>query len=59
MRKRSGPKASLIYLHKPVVVSTAEPAVCAVCDRGLSEGYTVTARTLPEGVRLFCEMHCP
>lgn len=60
MRKRNGPKASLIYLHRPVVSSKATPADCSVCGRGLTEGYTVTARALPGvGVRLFCHVHCP
>ena len=60
MRKRKGPKASLIYLYKPVVRSTAISADCSVCGRGLAEGYRVTARMLPEvGVRLFCHVHCP
>lgn len=60
MRKRNGPKASLIYLHRPVVSSTAVSADCSVCGRGLLEGYRVTARALPGvGVRLFCSVHCP
>lgn len=60
MRSRREPKASLIYLHKPTLVSSAVPADCSVCGRGLGDGFTVTAKALPgAGIGLFCEIHCP
>lgn len=60
MRSRTGPKASLIYMHKPVVYSKAAPAACSVCGQTPEAGFRVTARVVPEvGTRLFCEYHCP
>ncbi len=60
MRKRTGSKASLIYLYRPAILSSAIPADCSVCGRGVEDGFTVTARVLPGvGTKLFCDIHCP
>ena len=44
MRKRTGSKASLIYLYRPAILSSAIPADCSVCGRGVEDGFTVTAQ---------------
>lgn len=60
MRKRTGSKATLIYMHRPVVLSSAVQADCSVCGRGVDDGFTITARALPGvGIRMFCDIHCP
>ena len=60
MRSRMDSRAHLVYLHRPVIVSSAIPADCCVCGRGVEDGTIVTARNLPgEGTRFFCSQHCP
>lgn len=60
MRKRTGSKASLIYLYRPTILSSVIPADCSVCGRGVEDGFTITARVLPgAGTKLFCDIHCP
>ena len=66
MRNRTGSKATLIYLHRPIVLSSAVQAVCSVCGRGVDDDdgsggdSTITARAVPGvGTRMFCDIHCP
>ncbi|MGY5147558.1 MAG: hypothetical protein ACW9W4_06140 [Candidatus Nitrosopumilus sp. bin_7KS] len=30
---------------------------CYVCGKGLQEGHSITAKTLPNGIVLFCDIH--
>ncbi len=30
---------------------------CYVCGKGLEDGYTISAKTLPHGTVLFCDVH--
>jgi len=32
---------------------------CYVCGKGLLEGHSITAKTLPSGIVLFCNIHYP
>ena len=32
---------------------------CYVCGRGLREGNSITAKTFPSGIVLFCNVHYP
>jgi len=32
---------------------------CYVCGKGLQEGHSITAKTLPSGIVLFCDVHYP
>jgi len=32
---------------------------CYVCGKGLSDGHSITAKTLPSGIVLFCNIHYP
>lgn len=32
-------------------------AECYVCGKGLADGYPVTAKPLPNGIVMFCDIH--
>ena len=32
---------------------------CYVCGKGLQDGHSITAKTLPSGIVLFCNVHYP
>jgi hypothetical protein len=32
---------------------------CYVCGKGLQDGHSITAKTLPSGIVLFCNIHYP
>ncbi len=39
-------------------VSTSLSKVeCYVCGKGLEDGHSITAKTLPNGIVLFCDVH--
>ncbi|MEJ2260866.1 MAG: hypothetical protein P8X83_04310 [Nitrosopumilaceae archaeon] len=41
-------------------IATSVSAVeCYVCGKGLQEGHSIIAKTLPSGIVLFCDIHCP
>ncbi len=45
-------------LRKPQnVVSSVSKVECYVCGKGLEDGHSVTAKTLPHGIVLFCDVH--
>ena len=37
--------------------STVSAVECYVCGKGLQEGHSITAKTLPNGMVLFCDVH--
>ena len=39
------------------VQSSVFAVECYVCGKGLEEGYRITAKTLPNGIVLFCDVH--
>ena len=39
------------------VQSSVSRAECYVCGKGLQDGYSITAKTLPNGIVLFCDVH--
>ena len=39
------------------VVSSVAKVECYVCGKGLEDGYSITAKTLPHGIVLFCDVH--
>lgn len=47
LRKTQNPQSS---------VSRVE---CYVCGKGLQDGHSITAKTLPSGIVLFCDVHYP
>ena len=47
-------------LKKTQDVKTSVSSVeCYVCGKGLQEGYSISAKTLPSGIALFCNIHYP
>jgi len=39
-------------------VSTSVSKVeCYVCGKGLQDGHSISAKTLPNGIVLFCDVH--
>ena len=39
------------------VVSSVSKVQCYVCGKGLEDGHSITAKTLPHGIVLFCDVH--
>ena len=39
------------------VQSSVSAVECYVCGKGLEEGHSITAKTLPNGIVLFCDVH--
>jgi len=39
--------------------SSASVVACYVCGKGLEDGHSITAKTLPSGIFLFCNVHYP
>jgi len=37
--------------------SSVSKVECYVCGNGLQDGYRITAKTLPNGTVLFCNVH--
>ena len=41
--------------HK--IQSSVSKVECYVCGKGLTEGHSVSAKTLTNGIVLFCDVH--
>lgn len=41
------------------LMSSASLVECYVCGKGLQDGHSITAKTLPSGIVLFCNVHYP
>ena len=39
------------------VQSSVSKVECYVCGKGLQDGHSITAKTLPNGIVLFCDVH--
>ena len=39
------------------VASSVSKVECYVCGKGLEDGHSITAKTLPHGIVLFCDVH--
>ena len=45
-------------LKKPQNLTSSVSAVeCYVCGKGLQDGHRITAKTLSNGIVLFCDVH--
>ena len=49
----------MLFHKKPerTFTTSIRSAECYVCGRGLESGFSITAKTMPEGNALFCELH--
>jgi len=45
--------------HSKNLSSSARVVACYVCGQGLQDGHSITAKTLPSGIVLFCNVHYP
>ena len=41
------------------VQSSVSKVECYVCGKGIDNGNSITAKTLPHGIVLFCDVHYP
>ena len=39
------------------IQSSVSKVECYVCGQGLSEGHSISAKTLSNGIVLFCDVH--
>ena len=39
------------------VQTSVSKVECYVCGKGLADGHSITAKTLPHGIVLFCDVH--
>ena len=57
--------ANQTIIHKTQIlksqtISTSVSKVeCYICGKGLEDGHSITAKTLPNGIVLFCDVHYP
>lgn len=45
--------------QKTPVKTTAQYASCAICEKSLQDGVSITAKKVGLRVRLFCQIHMP
>jgi len=41
----------------PSIQSSVSKVECYVCGKGLADGHSISAKTLPDGIALFCDVH--
>ena len=46
-----------IARNHSVAKSSVSAVECYVCGKGLQDGHSITARTLKNGIVLFCDVH--
>ena len=46
-----------ILRKTPNAQSSVSKVECYVCGKGLHDGHSITAKTLPTGIFLFCDVH--
>ena len=47
-------------LKSQTVSSSVSKVECYICGKGLEDGHSITAKTLPNGIVLFCDVkHYP
>jgi hypothetical protein len=50
----------LYFVKKTAPLKTAvKEAVCSICEKGLEDGVSITAKTIREKTRFFCQYHLP
>ena len=46
-------------VKKTPVKTTVKEATCTICQKGLEDGVSVTAKRIGMKLRLFCQYHIP
>ncbi len=50
----------LYFVKKGTPVKTGvQEAVCSICEKGLEDGVSVTAKTIRQKTKFFCQYHLP
>jgi len=50
----------LYFVRKGTPVKTdVHEAICGICEKGLDDGLSVTARTIRQKTKFFCQHHLP
>ncbi|VVC06159.1 Uncharacterised protein [uncultured archaeon] len=48
----------LYFVKKTASLKTVvKEAVCSICEKGLEDGVAITAKTIREKTRFFCQYH--
>jgi hypothetical protein len=47
----------LYFKKTSEVKSSVSEVECYICGKGLQDGYRITAKTLHNGIALFCDVH--
>ena len=50
-------KSMMQSINKHQIQSSVSKVECYVCGKGLAEGHSVSAKTLENGIVLFCDVH--
>ena len=46
-------------LKSQTTLTSVSKVECYICGKGLEDGHSITAKTLPNGIVLFCDVHYP
>ena len=46
-------------LKSQTTLASVSKVECYICGKGLQDGHSITAKTLPNGIVLFCDVHYP
>jgi hypothetical protein len=50
----------LYFVKKEAPLKTdAKKAICSICEKGLEDGVSVTAKTIMEKTKFYCQYHLP
>lgn len=52
-----GTMQDMQILKKQNLQTSVSRVECYVCGKGLEDGHSITAKTLPNGTVLFCDVH--
>ena len=58
VRQRSAMLQDMQFYSK-VQITSVSKVECYVCGKGLADGHSISAKTLPNGIVLFCNVHYP
>ena len=56
-RAKSTLMQDLYFTKTSEVKSSVSEVECYICGKGLQDGYRITAKTLSNGMALFCNVH--
>ena len=50
----------LYFIKKiPTVKTAVKESICSICEKGLEDGVSITAKIIREKTRFFCQYHLP